>query len=250
MGTLGNSIFRSMLGWIRTVSVEIWNTLSSGDGETMFQWIGAHWKIMAAVICLIGLAVDLVVYLFRWQPYRVWRGFFHRGGERPGEDSDGMPQEELPGEEPASESFPRRESLTESAPAAQAEDPFSAGFPRGSVLHSAESGRAGADSWRREKYPDEESVAPEDEWETEPPEEGLRAGNDAPRSWEDYPEEESTTPVFEQAILPRRRRRVTQLFRAEEKEAIAPDQLIDRYAAYRRPVYPRKWQEEEGDSEK
>ena len=77
MGTLGNSIFRSMLGWIRTVSVEIWNTLSSGDGETMFQWIGAHWKIMAAVICLIGLAVDLVVYLFS-SGGRTDRGGFGR----------------------------------------------------------------------------------------------------------------------------------------------------------------------------
>lgn len=250
MGTLGNSIFRSMLGWIRTISVEIWNTLSSGEGETMFQWIGAHWKIMAAVLCLIGLVADLVVYLFRWQPYRVWRGFFHREGEMSGEESDGIPEAGLSEEKPAAESFSRREMRMESAPAVQEKDAFSAGVPRETAWPSGVSDRPRGDSVRWKEYQEETGSAPADEWETEPREERKRAEYTSLRNKEEYPEEESTTPVFEQAILPRRRRRVTQLFREEKKEAIAPDQLIDQYAAYRRPVYPRKWQEEEGDGER
>ena len=71
MGTLANSLFRALLGWIRTLSAEIWNTFSSPEGTTLLSWLGAHWKGLAVLMCLAGLAVDLIVYLFRWQPYRV-----------------------------------------------------------------------------------------------------------------------------------------------------------------------------------
>ena len=56
----------------------------------------------------------------------------------------------------------------------------------------------------------------------------------------------STTEKFAQAIRPRRRRSVrAMLTDRQDQAAETPDQLIDRKEAYRQPVYPRGWTEEE-----
>ena len=78
MGTLASSLFRVTMGWVRTLIQEIWNTVSQTNHETLISWIGGHWKMLALILCIIGLATDLAVYLFRWQPYRVWRSSFRR----------------------------------------------------------------------------------------------------------------------------------------------------------------------------
>ena len=62
-------------------------------------------------------------------------------------------------------------------------------------------------------------------------------------------EPEGTTPLFEEAIRPRRRRVSRLLNESGREDTVSPDQLIDQYAAYRKPVYPRRWKEDEGDGE-
>jgi hypothetical protein len=37
-----------------------------------------NWLLLVILLCLGGVLVDLVVYLLRWQPYRVWRSFLRR----------------------------------------------------------------------------------------------------------------------------------------------------------------------------
>ena len=44
----------------------------------MLKWIGQHWIVLAAILCIIGLVVDLSVYIIRWKPFRVWRSFFNK----------------------------------------------------------------------------------------------------------------------------------------------------------------------------
>lgn len=218
MGTLGNSIFQTMLGWIRSLGAEIWQTASGQEGETFFQWIGAHWKGLAAGLCLAGLILDLIVYLFRWQPYRAWRGFLRRRGRMPAveetEETDDLEAEDA--EE--SPDFHFAQQYEQMPP----EDGAAFG-----LLKRPEG----------EKFPEEYDPIPEEKTEEIPE-------DDRP-----FRAEESNTPLFEQAILPNRRRRVTRFFQEGNEEAPAPDQLIDRYAAYRRPVYPRSWQKDEGDEE-
>ena len=102
MGTLANSLFQILLGWTRTLSAEIWNTFSSPDGTTLLSWLGEHWKGLALLMCAAGLAVDLIVYLFRWQPYRVWRSR-HRGSRE--DDDENADTEEMPFE-PGTEEIP------------------------------------------------------------------------------------------------------------------------------------------------
>ena len=73
MGTLANSFFQLLLSWIRILCAEIWNAVSSKNGSALVNWIGKNWLTAAIFLCLAGMAVDLIVYLFRWQPYRVWK---------------------------------------------------------------------------------------------------------------------------------------------------------------------------------
>ena len=87
MGTLANSLFLALLGWIRTLSAEIWNTLFSPGRTTLLSWLGEHWKGLALALCAAGLTVDLIVYLFRWQPYRVWMS--RRRGKRESDEEAG-----------------------------------------------------------------------------------------------------------------------------------------------------------------
>ena len=219
MGTLANSVFQAMLGWIRALCVQVWTTASSPDSATLLTWIGAHWKGMTLILCAAGLILDLMIYLIRWQPYRAWRSFFLRRRNRR------EMREEEPEEEPMA-------------------------MPVAAVSAMRMERQA---PWREEASP-----APEDE---EPEEDGPIYRDD---SSEEFPEEatdgqepetwsrnepEGTTAAFEQAILPRKRRRVSRLFSEGDETPSAPDELIDRYAAYRRPVYPRSWKTGEGDEE-
>ncbi len=224
MDALAKSAFLSMLGWIRSLSSEIWRTVSSPEGTTALGWIGRNWKLIAILLCAAGLTADLVVYLIRWQPYRVWSSFFRRIRRR---------DERMEKTENLSEDGPDEESAGQG----EWEEPAYAG-PSGENAY----GRA----WLREPEADApQSERPEkrrlfEEQETEAEQPAV--------SWR-RPEPEGTTEAFEQAIRPRRRR-VTRLFSDPgEEETVPPEELIDRYAAYRRPVYPRNWKTREGDQE-
>ena len=184
MGTLANSLFRGTLGWMRALFAQIWASAASPEGGTLLIWIGEHWKVLAVGLCAAGLAIDLIVYLFRWQPYRVWHSFLHRKDHR-----------------------------EETAEADAGED---------------EDFRAYEEQSLTEYEPEYEEAAFE----------------------EAYEPEESLTPSFEQALRPGRRRRVREMFSEEGGQDYArPEEVIDQYAAYRKPVYPRSWRADEGDEE-
>ncbi len=224
MGTLANSVFQLALGWIRALSVEIWNTASAPEGTTLIGWIGDHWLPVAAILCGAGLVIDLTVYLFRWQPYRVWASFFRRmrrGGE----------EEEAPDAEEEKYAYSGRKygrQEEESAGAIPSRKSYDgSGISRGRSLR---------EDWEEERNSEPEEDDPEEEY-GEEAYEGPKRG----LSWH-RTEPEGTTAAFEQAIRPVRRRRVTRLFSEKgEEDTASPDELIDRYAAYRRPVYPRNW---------
>ena len=43
-----------------------------------FSWMAKNWKGFVLTIAVLALIADLVVYLLRWRPYRVWISFFRR----------------------------------------------------------------------------------------------------------------------------------------------------------------------------
>ena len=275
MGTLANSIFQVLMGWIRAVALEIWNTFSSPEGTTLMGWVGAHWKGLAIGLCALGLAVDLIVYLFRWQPYRVWRS---RRQKRAAEEMEA----EAPSGEAEAEIYEMNYDPTEGIPATAAEE-LAPSLIRQAQEMEAEPAPEAGEAWKGrgeeagnglrkkkregrrssvaryvenayEGEAEEEIAAYRREWNprataetraaepaTEPAfRDGMISGAESAGS---------TTEKFEQAIRPRRRRSVrAMLTDSQDRETETPDQLIDRNEAYRQPVYPRRWTEEEQDN--
>lgn len=78
MGQFAGTLFRLLLGWVQTAVSWLWNLVTNADVSAWLQWFLDNWLALLALLCIGGLLVDFLVYLFRWQPYRVWRSFLQR----------------------------------------------------------------------------------------------------------------------------------------------------------------------------
>ena len=72
MNAFANTLFALLLSWVKGLVQTVWN-MFSGGADGFFVWLGDHWLGLVAVICLLGAAADLIVWLFRWRPDLVWR---------------------------------------------------------------------------------------------------------------------------------------------------------------------------------
>ena len=91
MGSFANTLFTILLGWLRGAVSAVWTAFTSEQGNTFLTWIGNHWIPIALILCVIGLAADLCVYLLRWKPFVVWKSFLFRNRIR--EEADEEPEE-------------------------------------------------------------------------------------------------------------------------------------------------------------
>ena len=71
MGTLADSLFNVLMGWVRALVNGIW-ALFTTDHTTLLEFLGKNWVMIAVVILAAGLAIDWLVWLIRWQPYHLW----------------------------------------------------------------------------------------------------------------------------------------------------------------------------------
>lgn len=78
MGNFANTLFSALLGWIQSALAWVWGLFGSGGAHGMAGWLLDNWLLLTIVLCAAGVAIDLIVYLIRWQPYRVWRSFWQR----------------------------------------------------------------------------------------------------------------------------------------------------------------------------
>ncbi len=83
----------TLLSWVSTAARAIWAFLSRPEGSAAGQWLLAYWKELLAVILLVGILADALVYLFHWQPWRVWASFIrrHRHSKTSVSRKDGSP---------------------------------------------------------------------------------------------------------------------------------------------------------------
>ncbi len=77
MGQFANLMFNMMLGWVRSAAAGLWSLVTNTDVSLWVRWLLDNWLPLTLLLCLGGIVIDFVVYLFRWQPYRVWGRFFH-----------------------------------------------------------------------------------------------------------------------------------------------------------------------------
>lgn len=80
MGTLADSLFNLLMGWVRALVNGIW-ALFTTDHTTLLEFLGKNWIMIVVVILAAGLAIDWLVWLIRWRPYHLWakraRRFLH-----------------------------------------------------------------------------------------------------------------------------------------------------------------------------
>ena len=231
MGSISNTIFSILLGWIKGLVSMIWASFTGKEGETFLQFIGKNWIIITVIICSVGLVADFVVYLFRWEPYKVWRTFWRKlrgknrndAGEEPAEVRDPIPAGETERETVEIPVAPAAQPIPEDAP--DEDDEFY--------------------RWREreEVYPDPRDTVPVPEPEV------TRAGYvvpaDSPYRRPGTTREEDMRDSGYGEPAPRRRRRFSAILGDSGEEEpyryFAPKPIVNEKDAYRDPVYPEKW---------
>lgn len=88
MGTLADSLFTVLLGWVRALVDSLWAILSA-DHTTILEFLGKNWLVIALCIIAAGLVIDWLVWLVRWQPYHLWALRVRRLLHLPPPDEDG-----------------------------------------------------------------------------------------------------------------------------------------------------------------
>ena len=227
MGSFANGVFTMLLGWVSGVARFVWNLFSSEGGGGLWQWIGKHWIPLVGILCGIGLVFDLVVYVFRWEPFRVWRTPWSRRARekqmnREAEKAERQAQiREQRWNDPASETIiresERQPELSRWETQIEIEEPA----PQEPDLVTPAGYRVPADSPYRPPARERE--------------EGGRMRGVAP--------------------VTRRRRRlnVATLLSDAEEDLTAyqkPETIIDRHQAYHEPVYPRRWRNNEDEDDR
>ena len=91
MRGFAQTLFNALLGWIRTLVEGVWNILFSSDAQQWLKWVGDNWMVLFVFLCLCGVALDYIVWFFRWRPYYVWSSSVRRmrrffGGGKPQAD--------------------------------------------------------------------------------------------------------------------------------------------------------------------
>jgi len=272
MGGYAKFCLETLFGWLKSLAGQIWSALSGGQGTNMLAWVGEHWKGILLIICTAGILIDLAVYLFRWEPIKVWKSYFRRRKNRRRSGWEETGRVTNAAAEPA--------DYAEAYPSDYPSDmPETVGEAPNFDTTEAETYPEENASFRPEIYRDPEDDYPNPEETYAEPEaarEELRnagplyAAPDKPipaQYQEMYrrPVQQSggrssgnpdpgsvTRRNLEKVLGPRRRRsRVNELFRSSPDDGNihyeAPQPVIDRTEAYQAPVYPRNWREN-GDS--
>ena len=249
MGGFAQTCIRILTGWVESLISQIWAISSDPKGSNLVTWIGENWKGIFLALCVAGAAIDLVVYLFRWEPVRVWKSYFRRRKNRnrvnwpAAQEYAAYDEDDIP--EPPQEQGPyfarNREQPVPDVPYIP-EDPYlpedetepqPQTAPVAGPVYAApgvQTPPAYQDAYRR---PEQQAVPP-------------AAGQSLPEGGS------MTERNLEKVIGPRRRRiRMNELF-GDPGEAVgqyeAPQPVIDQNEAYHAPVYPRNWKEN-GDAE-
>lgn len=69
-------VMSTLLGWLNPLLSSAWGVFTGR--ENLLTFLGKNWKGLVLILCLLGILIDLLVYLFRWKPWRVWLSFWQR----------------------------------------------------------------------------------------------------------------------------------------------------------------------------
>lgn len=73
MNAFANNIFSILFSWLRSLTESLWHSAASGSFSALLTWLGDHWIVAVAVLCVLCTVLDYLVWLIRWRPYVIWR---------------------------------------------------------------------------------------------------------------------------------------------------------------------------------
>ena len=74
MTSYSNAIVNTMLGWLKGLAnwvLRLFN-LAGCASTSPLLWLSHNWMKLLIFFLVIGIGVDLLVWLIRWRPYWVW----------------------------------------------------------------------------------------------------------------------------------------------------------------------------------
>ena len=69
-----NAIVDTMLGWLKGFAnwvLKLFNLAGSSGGSPLL-WLSQNWLKLLVVLMIVGVSVDILVWLVRWRPHWVW----------------------------------------------------------------------------------------------------------------------------------------------------------------------------------
>ena len=245
MGGYAQFCIRTLIGWLKTIASQMWVLFSGQNSGGLLGWVSNHWKVICIGLCVVGTLADLTVYIFRWEPIKVWKSYFRRRknknhvtwtdeSELSDTYQDYSHETDYPEDHPYHKEYQpqpfQNNCNTNIAPAETYKQPPAAesmSQPENAVFLS------------RETYsePDYRAMYRRPESQSTQTDAGSPVFEEDSRSM--------TEINVEKVRGPRRRRiRVNDLFSDPEDSTVhyeAPQPVIDQNEAYHAPVYPRNW---------
>ena len=264
MGSFANTVFSVLLGWLQGLIAMIWSALTAEGGDSFLQFIAKNWIYITVFLCAVGVIADFVVYLFRWEPYKVWKSYWRRIRSRK-ERKEAEAAQAAEQAEAAADPSSRRRYFRPAAGTAEAPEPTEEAVYGEAYDEEEAYGEIPEESYPTGETPEEEYPAGEYPAEEYPAEaDDLYRWREQPREEEEIPEEVTRAGYRVPADSPyrrpenrdkttnrRRRIRLNLLGDSGEEEFhyVAPEPSVDQRNAYAAPVYPNNWNGEREDGE-
>ena len=71
-GTFAENALEALLGWFESLINGVWSLFSGASGGSLLRWLASNWLSLLIVFMAIGVAMDILIYLFRWRPFWWW----------------------------------------------------------------------------------------------------------------------------------------------------------------------------------
>lgn len=78
MSGIGDIVYRLLLGWMRAIVDWVWSLIAGTGSVGVWQWFLSNWKVWLIILLVGGLALDWIIWMVRWRPYRLLLGRFRR----------------------------------------------------------------------------------------------------------------------------------------------------------------------------
>ena len=111
-----NAIVNAMLGWLKGLASWVLRLFNLSGGFSPLKFLADNWLKLLIVLLVVGVVMDLLIWLIRWRPHWVWfrkkrviindKNFF--AGEKYIDSPEDLKRRSAPRRRPAPVEKPRR----------------------------------------------------------------------------------------------------------------------------------------------